>query len=160
MSENSISLDIKESDVVEITKAIQVLAEKLQPLLIALSAADKQALAKMKEASIPFMDKIIQYLDEKPEFAASYLDKEEVKRDYRAFTLLNSFLRPLAQITRNLDDTAVLCGSEAYAGGRSYYKTTAHAVEMNVPGAKAVYDDLKVRFEQQKAKTKKAEPVK
>jgi hypothetical protein len=71
-------------------------------------------------------------------FAAPYLDKEEVKKDYRAFTLLNSFLRPLAQITRNLDDTA----------------------EMNVPGAKAVYEDLKVRYEQQKTKTKKAEPVK
>jgi hypothetical protein len=155
MNENSISLDIKESDVVEITKAIQVLAEKLQPLLIALEASDRQSLAKMKDKSVPFIEKIIQYIESNPEFVPIFLNTDEMKKDFNAFTILNNFLRPLAQITRNLEDTAMLCGSEAYSAGLIYYSSVKQAAKVNVPKAKAVADDLSVRFEAQKVSKKK-----
>jgi hypothetical protein len=155
MNENSISLDIKESDVVEITQAIQVLAEKLQPLLIALEASDRQSLAKMKDKSVPFLEKIIQYIESNPEFVPVFLNTDEMKKDFNAFTVLNKFLRPLAQITRNLEDTAMLCGSEAYSAGLIYYGSVKQAAKVNVPKAKAVADDLSVRFEAQKVSKKK-----
>jgi hypothetical protein len=155
MNENSISLDIKESDVVEITKATQVLAEKLQPLLIALEASDRQSLAKMKDKSVPFIEKIIQYIESNPEFVPIFLNTDEMKKDFNAFTILNNFLRPLAQITRNLEDTAMLCGSEAYSAGLIYYSSVKQAAKVNVPKAKAVADDLSVRFEAQKVSKKK-----
>jgi hypothetical protein len=156
MNENSISLDIKESDVIEITKAIQVLAEKLQPLLIALEASDRQSLAKMKDKSVPFLEKIIQYIESNPEFVPIFLNTDEMKKDFNAFTVLNNFLRPLAQITRNLEDTAMLCGSEAYSAGLIYYGSVKQAAKVNVPKAKAVADDLSVRFEAQKVRKNKA----
>jgi hypothetical protein len=155
MNENSISLDIKESDAVEITKAIQVLADKLQPLLIALEASDRQSLAKMKDKSVPFIEKIIQYVESNPEFVPVFLNTDEMKKDFNAFTVLNNFLRPLAQITRNLEDTAMLCGSEAYSAGLIYYGSVKQAAKVNVPKAKAVADDLSVRFEAQKVSKKK-----
>jgi hypothetical protein len=155
MNENSISLDIKESDAVEITKAIQVLADKLQPLLIALEASDRQSLAKMKDKSVPFIEKIIQYIESNPEFVPIFLNTDEMKKDFNAFTVLNNFLRPLAQITRNLEDTAMLCGSEAYSAGLIYYGSVKQAAKVNVPKAKAVADDLSVRFEAQKVSKKK-----
>jgi hypothetical protein len=155
MNENSISLDIKESDATEITKAIQVLADKLQPLLIALEASDRQSLAKMKDKSVPFIEKIIQYVESNPEFVPVFLNTDEMKKDFNAFTVLNNFLRPLAQITRNLEDTAMLCGSEAYSAGLIYYGSVKQAAKVNVPKAKAVSDDLSVRFEAQKVSKKK-----
>ena len=159
MAENRVSITISAADVVEITKAIEVLSDKLAPILIALTADDRQSMAKIKDATIPFMEKIVQYLESNPEFAPPYLDKDETKKDFAAFTVLNAFIRPLSQITRNLEDTAMLCGSEAYANGRSYYKSVVNASDLNVLGAKAIYDDLKVRFESQKAKLKKAKEI-
>jgi hypothetical protein len=155
MNENSISLDIKESDAVEITKAIQVLADKLQSLLIALESSDRQSLAKMKDKSVPFLEKIIQYVGSNPEFVPVFLNTDEMKKDFNAFTVLNKFLRPLAQITRNLEDTAMLCGSEAYSAGLIYYGSVKQAAKVNVPKAKAVADDLSIRFEAQKVSKKK-----
>ncbi len=155
MNENSISLNIKESDAAEINGAIQVLADKLQPLLIALEASDRQSLAKMKDKSVPFIEKVIQYVESNPEFIPVFLNTDEMKKDFNAFTVLNNFLRPLAQITRNLEDTAMLCGSEAYSAGLIYYGSVKQAAKVNVPKAKAVADDLSVRFEAQKVSKKK-----
>ena len=84
----------------------------------------------------------------------------EMKKDFDAFSILNNFLRPLAQITRNLEDTAMLCGSEAYSAGLIYYGSVKQAAKVNVPKAKAIADDLSTRFESQKVKKKKAEPIK
>jgi ABC-type uncharacterized transport system involved in gliding motility auxiliary subunit len=160
MNENRISLDISQVDMDAINLAIQTLADKLQPLLIALEAADRQSLAKMKDKSVPFLEKIVQYVQSNPEFVPIFLNTEEMKKDFKAFTILNNFLRPLAQITRNLEDTSMLCGSEAYLAGLVYYSSVKQAAKVNVPKAQAIADDLSTRFEAQKLKKSKAEPIK
>ncbi len=160
MNENRISLDIKQADIDAINQAIQTLATKLQPLLIALEANDRQSIAKMKDKSVPFLEKIIQYVGVNPEFVPVFLNTDEMKKDFDAFSILNNFLRPLAQITRNLEDTAMLCGSEAYSAGLIYYGSVKQAAKVNVPKAKAIADDLSTRFESQKVKKKKAELIK
>ena len=109
----------------------------------------------MKDKSVPFLEKIIQYIESNPEFVPVFLNTAEMKKDFNAFTVLNNFLRPLAQITRNLEDTAMLCGSEAYSAGLIYYGSVKQAAKVNVPKAKAVADDLSVRFEAQKVSKKK-----
>lgn len=160
MNENRISLEITQKNIAEINAAINALAEKLQPLLIALEAEDRQSLAKMKDKSIPFVEKIVQYAESNPEFVPAFLNADEMKKDFNAFSILNSFLRPLAQITRNLEDTAMLCGSDAYLAGLVYYGSVKQAAKVNVPKAKAIADDLGTRFESQKLKKNKVTSVK
>ena len=113
MNENRISIQISNADAKAINDAIAVINEKLQPILIALDAGDKRNLAKIGEKSVSFVDKIIQYAETNAEFLPAFVDVAEMKKDYEAFNTLNGFLRPLMQITKNLDDTATLCGSEA-----------------------------------------------
>lgn len=83
-----------------------------------------------------------------------------IKKDYEAFSVLNGFLRPLAQIVRNLDDTATLCGSEALSATNTYYGSVRQGMKMGVPNAKAIYDDLSQRYEAQKARKLKPEAIK
>ncbi len=52
-----------------------------------------------------------------------------------------------------------MCGSEAYLGALAFYNSVKQAKRMNVPDADAVYTDLSVRFEAQKARATGA-PVK
>jgi hypothetical protein len=152
MNQNRISLDISEADVMAIKDAIRVLEEKLRPLLIGLEAEDKKSLSKMKDKSAPFVEKALQYMKSKPEFLPPFVDLPEAEKDYKAFAVLNDFERPLTQILRNLDDTSTLCGSEAFHAARIYYNSVQKATEAGVQDAKAVYDDLKQRFEVQRVK--------
>jgi hypothetical protein len=160
MNENRISIQLSNADVTAINQAIATLAEKLQPVLIALDAEDKRNLAKLGEKSVSFVEKSMQYADSNAEFLPAYVDAAEMKKDFTAFNVLNNFLRPLQQITKNLDDTATLCGSEAVQAALAYYNSVKQAAKMSVPNAASIYDDLSQRFEAQKARRLKSEAAK
>lgn len=61
MNENRISISLSPADITAISQAIDTLAQKLQPILIALDAEDKRMLGKLGEKSISYVDKIVQY---------------------------------------------------------------------------------------------------
>lgn len=46
----------------------------------------------------------------------------------------------------------MLAGSEAYAAALSYYNSVKMASKLNVNGAKAIYEDLRKRFEHKSKK--------
>jgi len=52
----------------------------------------------------------------------------------------------LTQLYNGLDDTTMEAGAESYVNALSYYNSVKQAAKMNIPGAKAIYDDLKKRF--------------
>lgn len=158
MNENRISIDIPQSDIDDINAAVQTIVDKLKPYLIALEAGDKQSLAKMRDKSAAFVEKAVGYMETNPEFTPPYLDKAEVDKDFQGFSTLHNILRPLMQIISNVEDTSVLCGSEAYTAALAYYNTVKQAARMNVPNAQAIYDDLRVRFEAQKPRAVKPKP--
>ncbi len=160
MNENKISIEILTADLADINTAVQTLLKKLEPYLIALNADDKKGLAKIGERNLPYVEKTLQYAVSNPEFLPPYIDVVEFRKDFDAFRVLRELLRPLAQITSNIDDTATLCGSEAIDATSAYYGSVSQAAKLNVPNAKAIYDDLSQRFEAQKARKKKVEPPK
>lgn len=152
MSENRISIVFTEAEITDINAAIQTLQTKLFPKLIALSTEDKQGAPKIKERAVPFVQKTLHYMVSNPEFVPAYLDTAEVNKDFNGFNSINNFLRLLAPTVSNMEDTAFLCGSEGYQGALNYYNNVKLAAKMNVPNAKAIYEDLSVYFEAQRAK--------
>ena len=156
MNENRISLSFTDNEKQQINQATVALAALLQPKLIALDTEDRKSLAKIGDKSIPFMQKVVQYVDSNPEFVPAYVDAEEFKKDFKAFLDLREIMRPIMQLVGNLEDTTVLCGADSYDGGRAYYKSVQQAAKMNVPNSKAIEDDLKPRFEM---KVGKAAPI-
>jgi hypothetical protein len=52
----------------------------------------------------------------------------------------------LAQLLIQIKDTIILAGREAYTHSLLFYNNAKLAAKNNVPGAKEIYDDLKVRF--------------
>lgn len=156
MNENRISLSISNTDKTQIMQAISALAALLQPLLIALDADGRRSLAKMSDGSIPFMQKVAQYVDSNPEFVPAFVDVAEFKKDLQTFLDMREILRPILQLVGNLEDTSILSGADAYDVGRAYYKSVKQGVKMNVPNANAIYEDLKPRFE---VKVSKPAPI-
>ena len=155
MNNNRISLSFTDEERGKISSAIQVLVTIFAAKLIALSNEDKKRLYKVGDDAIPFIEKVAQYAVSNPEFVPVYLDAGEFTKDFTAFTELRGFGRLLTPVSSNIEDTAMLAGSEADDFARMYYASVAQAAKMGVPGAQAIYEDLRTRFEGQRGKRPK-----
>lgn len=147
MSENRISLKFADSEITQIKDAIGVLVGLLAPKLIALSAEDKKRLSKISDDSIPFNEKVAQYVVSNPEFVPMFRTSDEFLTDFSAFKEVRGFIRLLEQVFGNMQDTSMLAGSEADEFARAYYGAVGQAAKMGVPNAQAIYDDLSERYE-------------
>ena len=143
---NQISLNIPAAD---LEQAKQFYAQGnaiLAPYLISLTNDQKAGLPKMGEKSIPFVTKAAEYLAIPTTPAPPYIDAAELKIDLAAYETLRQIRQVVAPTFEMLDDTMLLCGSEAYVAVLAFYNYLKGASKMNVPGAKTIYDDLSSRF--------------
>ena len=145
--DNLVSIQIPAEDQDAIRAALVTLEEKLQPFLIALTKDEKKGIPKMRDKSIPFVDKAIEYAETNSGFVPSYLNVPEMKVDFQAVSLLTEFYRKVENLNTTLNDTILLSGSEAYKGALQFYKAVKQAAGAGIPGAQVIYDDLKQRFE-------------
>jgi hypothetical protein len=60
-------------------------------------------------------------------------------------------------LEEGVDDTEMIAGSEAYQAALVFYKSVKVAAAQDIPGAKAVYDELKTRFPGGKRKSGETE---
>ncbi len=160
MGENRKSISFSQTDIDAINQTIATLAEKLQPVFLGLDIEDRKYGVKVSENSLSFVERSIQYAELNREFLPPTIVLGEMKQSFTAFQVLSGFLRPLQQITKNLDDLAARCGGEAIIASLGYYNSVRQAVKMSVPHASTIYEDLSQRFKTQKPRRFKTETVK
>lgn len=144
--ENRVSIILKPEDLKKVLDALVVVNTTLKPYLIALTPAERQELPKMSDGTVPFVKKSLEYAQTNAAFVPAYIDVNELKTDLNAVEALSQIFRPVAQLNLNLEDTITLSGSEAYVASLAFYNSVKQAAKMNVPGAKAIADDLRMRF--------------
>jgi hypothetical protein len=118
----------------------------LKPYLVALTPAERQELPKMSDGTAPFVQKTLEYAQTNAGFVPAYIDVKELKIDFDAVEALAQIFRPVEQLYFNLNDTMTLSGSEAYVASLAFYNSVKQAAKINVPGAKAIAEDLRIRF--------------
>ena len=118
----------------------------LKPRLVSMSAEQRRDVPKLGDANQPFVDKVMHYAKNNPEFAPAYMDIPEMEIDLNAVDSLTDIFRPLQQLIQQLDDSILLSGSEAYIASLAYYNSVKIASRMKIAGAKVVYEDLKQNF--------------
>jgi hypothetical protein len=153
--ENRISITISEEALANITKAITDIGKNL-PVLINLSAEVRQAIPKMGDKSVAFVNKNLEYAKQNPKVVPSFLDLIEFEKDALAVDNLKRVLIPLQQLVEKLEDTILLAGSEAYTAALIFYYAVKGAAKAGEPGMKTVYEDLQSRFP---GRGKKSAPV-
>lgn len=147
--ENRISIEIPAADLAAARAALQQVQTILAPYVIALTPDQRKTIPKMSDGTEPFVAKVVEYADDDPQFLPPFVNKEEFEKDWNAVSGLLPLLRTCTQIADTLNDTAMLAGSEAYISALSYYNSVKQAAKVNVPDAKAIYEDLRKRFEGQ-----------
>jgi len=152
--ENLVSIKISDETLTEIRDLLTQLDTKLGSVVIALSAEQKKTLPKASTRLLPFVNKVVQQMETKPEIIPSFVSSDELKIDVEAVNTLTEIINRLNQIIEPLNDTIILCGSEAYKASLKIYGHVKEQAKANVPGAQAILDDLKVFF----TKTSKTTP--
>lgn len=143
---NQISLSIP-PEVVEQVKQLYSQANSiLAPYLISLTNDQKAGVPKMGEKSIPFVTKGAEYLSIPATPAPPYIEPIELNIDLKAHETLRQIRQVAAPTVEMIDDTMLLCGSEAYVAVLAFYNYLKGAAKMGVPGAKTIYEDLSSRF--------------
>lgn len=140
----SLDLDKKEQDI--INNHIKGLQETLKSHLKSLTPEDRKELPKMGDKTFVFVQKALEQSEKNPELVPSYLNMGEFKKDIEAFALLRELLQPLQVLTRLLEDSMMLSGSEAYQAALIFYGAVKGAAKSNIPGAETIYKDLVSRF--------------
>ncbi len=124
----------------------------LAPYMEALSAQERHGILKMGDKTIAFVSKALEYAQANPQFAPPYMNTKELADDVAVANGLTQIEQPVQSLSLQLDDTIMVAGSHAYAAALMYYKAVKAATVSNVPGAKAIYDDLSIRFDRVRKK--------
>ncbi|MDN3204580.1 hypothetical protein [Algoriphagus sediminis] len=145
--ENKISIEIPKGDLDAVKAALDQVQQLLAPFVVALTPDQRRSIPKMSDGTEPFVGKVVEYAKDSAQFLPPYVNREEFEKDWLAVTGLLPLLRICDQIRDTLSDTTMLAGSEAYVSALSYYNSVKQAAKVNVPDAKAIYEDLRKRFE-------------
>jgi hypothetical protein len=146
MSENQVTL-IPAAVITQAVDLATQLNTLLAPYMQALTAAERHGILKMGDKTIAFVNKTLDYAQTQPQFAPTYMNTQELANDVEVVNGLTRIEQPIANLASQLNDTIMIGGSEAYVAALMYYNSVKEAVKRNVPAAKAIYEDLKMRFE-------------
>ncbi|MCU4156123.1 hypothetical protein J1N10_09040 [Carboxylicivirga sp. A043] len=138
----SIPKDVIEAAITKLTEVKSALA----PYSTTLTKDERRALPKMGEKTLAFVTNSHDYSTQYPELMPSFAKQEDFDIDVADATGLLPVEGLLNELASQINDTAMLAGSEAYNTALLFYNNVKLAAKNNVPGAKEVYDDLKTRF--------------
>jgi len=153
--ENLVSTTIPAATLADILTKVDVLRTALVDyLLFNLTPTERLELSKMRDKTVAFVQKSLEYAEMTPALVPGYLDIPEAKKDLVFSQDLNTVLKQVSILQRAIEDTMMVAGSEAYNAVLVFYNSVKGASRVNVPGGEAVYNDLQQRFAM---KPKKAE---
>ena len=134
----------------QVTQNFKQSQELLHPYMQGLSAKQRMSMSKMGNLSQAIVVKTKSYMVTNPEFIPYYLDQNDFYRD----ELIARQLQPLAnlskQLSADINDTAMLAGSNTMKKVRIYYGQVLEGFKRGVESSRVLYEDLSKRFAKKK----------
>jgi hypothetical protein len=157
MKENTHVQAIPQDVLSQVQAKIQEALTLLTPYILALTPSERQGIPKMGEKTISFVEKAYDFARQNPNLAPPYLEMTAFGTDFADAHGLWTLHNMVLQLEEGVGDTEMAAGSEAYQAALVFYKSVKMAAAQDIPGAKAVYEELKTRFPGGKRKTGEAE---
>ena len=122
MNTNRVSATLSNTDQEAVMAALGVIREKL-PFLIDLTTTERKTLSKLGDKTQPFVKKAVDIAQQHPELLpAAFLD--EMRKDAHLLETLSPIRLAIDLLQKQIDDTAIQVGAEAYAAARTVYAVT------------------------------------
>ena len=137
---------IPEAVLTQVYGQIEAVKTALAPYTLALTPQERHAMLKMGDKSLAFVEKTHDYAQDNPTLVPSYLDMDDFDKDFSDAHGLWRLHTAIHQLDELVEDTIMAAGSEAYHAALAVYHNIQAAAKQDIPGAKAIYEDLKSRF--------------
>jgi len=118
----------------------------VKPYSVVLTADERASVLKVGDKKFTCVNKAFAYTKTNPEFVPSYLNVADFDIDMKDADGHPEIVAFINQLFNYFDDTKLAARSEAYSASLYYYGNVQQAASVNLPGAKAIYDDLKPYF--------------
>jgi hypothetical protein len=145
LENNRISYVLPEEKKARITDLLNQLNDEFD-FVKGLTNEERRELPKINKSNKLFVQDAIAASQENSEIFPSYIQPEEVKKDYNLFEDIDPILLSLESLYNKVRDTQMLAGSEAYSSSLMIYRMFKSAADTGVPGTQAIYNGLKERF--------------
>jgi hypothetical protein len=129
----------------------------LSSCMVPLTSEERHEMLKMGEKTLMFVEKAHDFAHQNPTLVPAYLDMDGFDVDFKDAHGLWALVNSVRQLYENLSDTEMAAGSEAYQAALVFYNSVKIAAAQDVPGAKAVYEELKTRFPQRRGRKASSE---
>jgi hypothetical protein len=143
MTPNKVNATLSPDDQEAVLTAIAGIRQKL-PFLIALTTAERQATVKLGDKSHMFVKKALDVATQNPGVLPASITVEDVRNGVQLFEGLTAIRIAVDQLQKQIDDTTMQAGSEAYAKARVVY--TCAKAGFAGAGLKTAAEDLGKRF--------------
>ncbi len=144
--ENLISVSFSTEDIDKLSKGITLIKEALHGKTVNLTPDQRLQYGRIANQNKLIVDKAKSYMEQHPNWVPNFLDKQEFDRDYAGRTQIETHLQQLENLTQQLLDTKTLLDHDNYTNALSFYRMMRFLAGENEPGAKSVYEDMKVLF--------------
>lgn len=145
LSNNRINATATAAQITAVKTALQTIATNL-PFVIGLTVDERIALPAINVNNKAFTEDAINVAVNNASLIPSYVSVPNMQNDLTLFTQLDEIIVLTKQLLERLEDTQLLAGSEAYVGALAVYKLVGSAADAGVPGADAIYGQLRLRF--------------
>jgi hypothetical protein len=144
--ENNHSVAVPADIVEQAIQQLRATKALLLPYMKSLTPEERRIILKMGEKSLTFVEKSHDFAHENPEFVPTYLDMAAFDIDFADAHGLWKLHNDAEQISQMLGDTMMSAGSEAFQASLVFYHAVREAAARDVPGAKAIYAELRIRY--------------
>jgi hypothetical protein len=114
--------------------------------LVGLTDDQRRKMLKMGDKTVGFEQKCASYMASRPDLVPGFVDMVKLGQDRAAWADIGDIMRALLDVYQRVDDTEMVLAHQLYLPDLSFYQSVQLAANRNVPGAQAIYDDLKSRF--------------
>ncbi|WP_025743585.1 hypothetical protein [Aquimarina pacifica] len=144
--ENLISVTFTKEELDKLTQGMQLIKEVLSGKTVNLTPDQRGQYGRIANQNKLIVDKAKNYMEQHPDWIPRFLDKEEFDRDYTTRQQIETHVQLLENLAQQLVDTKTLLDYDNYTNSLSFYRMMRYLAGENEPGAKTVYNDMKVLF--------------
>ena len=122
------------------------LIELFEPCLVSLTAPDRKKLDKISAQYIKFLELSYELALGSPELFPASLKASSFGENLASAHELWVLINKIDNLRNNISDTKTLIGNHAMENALAFYNSVKIAARRDIPGARAMYEELKPAF--------------
>ena len=122
----------------------------LGPSLVTLPVQERKLLGKIESQTIDFLNLSLEMAQSNPELFPMYLEISGFQEKIILTCELWQIIKKIDSLRESINDINTLIGCDVMENALMFYSNVRIAARRDIPGARAIYDELKTAFPSRK----------